>query len=221
MQREREQSAAALRAVTDERTRIARELHDVVAHRVTLMTVQAGAAKTVAGDDPQAAVRAMEAVEDAGRQALGELRHLLGVLRPEASGDGLAPQPGFADVPRLVEQFREAGLEVSLTMDAGETDLPARVDLSAYRIVQEALTNVVKHAGVGARARVRLSIQNGEVTIEVLDSGHGASSVPGLGHGIVGMRERALLLNGSLDVGQRPGSGFQVVAHLPVGDEPA
>ena len=133
----------------------------------------------------------------------------------------LRPSRGFADVPRLVEQFREAGLEASLTMDAGEADLPARVDLSAYRIVQEALTNVVKHAGVGARARVRLSIQNGEVTIEVLDSGHGASSVPGLGHGIVGMRERALLLNGSLDVGQRPGSGFQVVAHLPVGDEPA
>jgi len=192
-QRERDQAAAARRAVTEERTRIARELHDVVAHRVSLMTVQAGAAKTVAADDPEAALQAMEAVEDAGRQALVELRHLLGVLRPEAGVDGLGPQPGLADVPRLVDEFREAGMDVSLTMNGAQTDLPVSVDLSAYRIVQEALTNVLKHAGTGASAGVRLSSENQGFAIEVLDDGHGVTILHGSGHGIVGMRERALL----------------------------
>ncbi len=217
-QTEREQAAAARRAVAEERTRIARELHDVVAHRVTLMTVQAGAAKTVAGDDPEGALRAMEAVEQAGRQALGELRHLLGVLRPEAGADGLGPQPGIADVPRLVDQFEEAGVNVSLTIDDQHPDLPARVELSTYRIVQEALTNVLKHAGQGARAEVRLSTESHGVDIEVLDTGHGATILPGSGHGIVGMRERALLLGGTFDAGPRPGGGFQVAAHLPIED---
>ncbi len=218
-QLEREQAAEARRAVAEERTRIARELHDVVAHRVSLMTVQAGAAKTVAADDPEGALQAMEAVEQAGRQALDELRHLLGVLRPEADVDGLGPQPGLADVPQLVEQLGEAGLDVSLTMDDVQTDLPARVSLSAYRIVQEALTNVLKHAGPGARTEVKLGTDNHGLAIEVLDTGHGATILPGSGHGIVGMRERALLLGGSLDAGPRPGGGFQVVAHLPIGEE--
>ena len=218
-QLEREQADEACRAVAKERTRIARELHDVVAHRVSVMTVQAGAAKTVAADDPAGALQAMEAVEQAGRQALGELRHLLGVLRPEAEVDGLGPQPGIADVPRLVEHLGEAGLQVSLTIDDLPADLPARVDLSAYRIVQEALTNVIKHAGPGARTEVRLSTDNHGVAIEVLDNGYGATILPGSGHGIVGMRERALLLGGSLDAGPRPGGGFRVVAHLPIGDE--
>ena len=218
-QLEREQAAEARRAVSEERTRIARELHDVVAHRVSLMTVQAGAAKTVAAADPKGAVQAMEAVEQAGRQALDELRHLLGVLRPEAEVDGLGPQPGIAEVPRLVDQLREAGLHVSLTMDGLQTDLPARVDLSAYRIVQEALTNVLKHAGASARTEVRLSTDNHGVAIDVLDNGHGATILPGSGHGIAGMRERAQLLGGSLDAGPRPGGGFRVVAHLPIGEE--
>lgn len=220
-QLEREQAAEARRAVAEERTRIARELHDVVAHRVSLMTVQAGAAKTVASDDPEASLRAMEAVENAGRQALDELRHLMGVLRPAAEADELGPQPGLADVPRLVERLTEAGLEVSLTMDRVQTDdLPARVDLSTYRIVQEALTNVLKHAGPGACAEVRLGTDNDEVTIEVLDNGHGATILPGSGHGIAGMRERTQLLGGSLDAGPRPAGGFQVVAHLPTDKEP-
>ena len=218
-QLEREQAAEARRAVAEERTRIARELHDVVAHRVSLMTVQAGAAKTVAAADPEGAARAMEAVEQAGRQALGELRHLLGVLRPEADVDGLGPQPGIAEVPRLVDQLREAGLNVSLTMDGLQTDLPARVDLSTYRIVQEALTNVLKHAGPSARTEVRLSTDNHGVAIDVLDNGHGATILPGSGHGIAGMRERAQLLGGSLDAGPRPGGGGRVVAHLPIGEE--
>ena len=219
-QLEREQAAEARRAVAEERTRIARELHDVVAHRVSVMTVQAGAAKTVAANDPAGALRAMEAVEQAGRQALDELRHLLGVLRPRADVDELGPQPGLADVPRLVDQFREAGVDVSLTMDGAHAVLPARVDLSAYRIVQEALTNVLKHAGPGAHTEVRLNTDTRAVTIEVLDTGHGGTTLPGSGHGIVGMRERTQLLGGSLDAGPCPGGGFQVVAHLPVGEQP-
>jgi signal transduction histidine kinase len=216
-----EQAAEARRAIAEERTRIARELHDVVAHRVSLMTVQAGAAKTVAADDLESAMLAMEAVEDAGRQALSELRHLLDVLRPEAEVDGLGPQPGLADVPRLVGQFEQAGLEVSLTMHGARTDLPARVALSAYRIVQEALTNVLKHAGPTARTDVRLSTDDDRVVIEVLDDGRGATILPGSGQGIVGMRERAQLLGGSLDAGPRPDGGFRVVASLPIDEEPA
>jgi signal transduction histidine kinase len=220
-QLEREQAAEARRAVAEERTRIARELHDVVAHRVSLMTVQAGAAKTVAADDPESASQAMHAVEKAGRQALDELRHLLGVLRPEADAEALGPLPGLADVPRLVDQLGAAGLDVSLTIDDGQIDLPARVDLSAYRIVQEALTNALKHAGPGARTQVRLHTDSRGVDIEVLDDGRGGTILTGSGHGIIGMRERALLLGGRLDAGPRPGGGFQVVAHLPIRDEPA
>ncbi len=219
-QLERQQESEARRAVTEERTRIARELHDVVAHQVSLMTVQAGAAKTVAADDPEGAQRAMEAVEKAGRQALNELRHLMGVLRPDADVDGLGPQPGVTDVPRLVEHLGEAGLHVSLMMNGVQTDLPARVDLSTYRIVQEALTNVLKHAGPNAKTEVRLNTDHRGVAIEVLDNGHGVSILPGSGHGIAGMRERAQLLAGSFDVGPRPGGGFQVVAYLPIGEEP-
>jgi signal transduction histidine kinase len=225
----REQAAEARRIVTEERTRIARELHDVVAHRVSLMTVQAGAAKAVAAEDPAAALQAMGAVEEAGRQALDELRHLLGVLRPKTDLDGLGPQPGLADLPRLVEQIRGAGVDVSLTTDGVPAELPARVDLFAYRIVQEALTNVLKHAGPGAHTEVRLSTDRTGIVIEVLDDGHGAVVMAGSGveqgdargHGIVGMRERALLLGGTLDARPRPGGGFRVVAHLPTGGEPA
>jgi signal transduction histidine kinase len=177
----REQAAEARRIVTEERTRIARELHDVVAHRVSLMTVQAGAAKAVAAEDPEGALQAMGAVEEAGRQALDELRHLLGVLRPEADRDGLGPQPGLADLPRLVEQIRGAGVDVSLATDGVSAALPARVDLFAYRIVQEALTNVLRHAGPGARTEVRLGTDRGGIVIEVLDDAHGATVMPGSG----------------------------------------
>jgi signal transduction histidine kinase len=221
----REQAAEARRIVIEERTRIARELHDVVAHRVSLMTVQAGGAKAVAGEDPAAALQAMGAVEEAGRQALDELRHLLGVLRPESDKvDGLGPQPGLGDLPRLIEQIRRAGVDVALTVDGLPAGLPARLDLFASRIVQEALTNVLKHAGPGARTEVRLRTDRSGLVIEVLNDGGGAIaddvSAPG-GHGIIGMRERALLLGGRLDAGPRAGGGFQVIAHLPTGGEPA
>jgi signal transduction histidine kinase len=236
----REQAAEARRIVIEERTRIARELHDVVAHRVSLMTVQAGAAKAVAAEDPEGALRAMAAVEEAGRQALDELRHLLGVLRPETGLDGLGPQPGLADLPRLVEQTRGAGLDVSLATDGLSGELPARVDLFAYRIVQEALTNVLKHAGPGARTEVRLGSDRNGIVIEVVDDGRGTDkglesadgrqpvdsdrqrrSGRSAGHGIVGMRERARLLGGTLEARPRPDGGFRVVAHLPTGGEPA
>jgi signal transduction histidine kinase len=207
---------------------------------VSLMTVQAGAAKAVAAEDPEGALRAMGAVEEAGRQALDELRHLLGVLRPETDLDGLGPQPGLADLHRLVDQIRGAGLDVSLATDGVSAELPARVDLFAYRIVQEALTNVLKHAGPGAHTEVRLGTDRSGIVIEVLDDGQGSeppSAATGpfrpaespvgdrqlrrSGHGIVGMRERALLLGGTLDARPRPGGGFQVVAHLPTGGERA
>ncbi|MEU4684071.1 sensor histidine kinase [Streptomyces xinghaiensis] len=226
-----EQAAEARRIVTEERGHIARELHDVVAHRVSMMTVQAGAARMVAAHDPEEAREAMAAVEEAGRQALDELRHLLGVLRPEADRDRLGPQPRLDDLPRLVEQVREAGLDVSVVPAGGGAGaaLPARVELSAYRIVQEALTNVLKHSGPRTRAEVRLRRDGGDLTIDVVDDGRGAA-VPSVsagahggvaGHGIVGMRERALLLGGSLDAGPRPGGGFRLTARLPTGGEPA
>jgi signal transduction histidine kinase len=223
----REQAAEARRIVTEERTHIARELHDVVAHRVSMMTVQAGAARMVAVEDPQGALEAMAAVEEAGRQALDELRHLLGVLRPEPERNGLGPQAGLADLPRLVADVREAGLDVTVSNDVRDP-LPARVDLSAYRIVQEALTNVLKHSGPGTRTEVHLRCEADDITIEVLDDGRGAAvhSVAAAhedlpGHGIVGMRERAVLLGGRLDAQPRPGGGFRLTAHLPVKGEPA
>ncbi|NGO42139.1 sensor histidine kinase [Streptomyces ureilyticus] len=221
-----ERAAEARRIVAEERTHIARELHDVVAHRVSMMTVQAGAARMVAAEDPQGALEAMAAVEEAGRQALDELRHLLGVLRPDSERDGLGPQPGLADLPRLVAEVREAGLDVSVTNGIRDP-LPARVDLSAYRIVQEALTNVLKHSGPRTHTHVHLRDEGDGLTIEVLDDGHGAAvqTVPTAhkgppGHGIVGMRERAHLLGGSLDAQPRPGGGFRLTARLPVKGEP-
>jgi signal transduction histidine kinase len=166
-------------------------------------------------------------VEEAGRQALAELRHLLGVLRPETDRtDDLGPQPGLADLPRLVERIKQAGVNVTLSARPLPAGLPARMDLFAYRIVQEALTNVLKHAGPGVRAEVRLRTDRGAVVIEVLDDGRGVNGGPGLaqdglpGHGIIGMRERALLLGGGLTAGPRPEGGFRVAARLPIGGEP-
>ncbi|WP_091024532.1 sensor histidine kinase [Nocardioides szechwanensis] len=214
----REQAAQESRVLAEERTRIARELHDVVAHGVSLMTVQAGAAKTVARVDPEGAVQAMAAVEQAGRQALGELRHLLQVLRPDSADGELGPQPGLADVPRLVSQLGEAGLHVSLDADPAPPGLPGRVDLFAFRIVQEALTNALKHAGPGTSVAVGIRVDHRAMTIDVADDGPGSQVRAGSGHGLVGMRERTQLLGGSLQAGPRSGGGFQVLAVLPLGD---
>jgi signal transduction histidine kinase len=164
-------------------------------------------------------VQAMAAVEQTGREALTELRHLLAVLRPDSSPGELGPQPGLAGVERLVAQFREAGLDVSLEMDSLPANLPARVDLFGYRIVQEALTNVLKHAGPGTATEIQVRIGPREVTLEVSDDGRGATLLPGSGHGLVGMRERTQLLGGSLQADARPGGGFHVHAVLPIGEE--
>lgn len=218
-QLEREQLVEAERAVATERTRIARELHDIVAHQVSLMTVQAGAAKTIVDTDPGAAARAMNSVEVAGRQALDELRHLLGVLRPDRGNAELGPQPGSADLPRLIAEIERAGLDVSLSLDDGCRGLPARIELAIYRIVQEALTNVLKHAGPEARADVRIRADDRDVTVRIEDTGAGATRLPGSGHGIAGMRERAELLGGTLAAGPREGGGFCVIARLPASED--
>jgi signal transduction histidine kinase len=217
---ERERAAEAQRAVAEERTRIARELHDLVAHRVSMITVQAGAAQTVAATDPERAMRAMEAVEQAGREALDELRQVLGVLRAEGEREGLVPVHGVADIPDLVADMGRAGMDVSLSGDDVPDHLPARVDLASYRIVQEALTNVLKHAGPYPKAEVRISTDGGMLRIEVMDRGSGVSMLPGSGQGLVGMRERATLLGGTFEAGDRPGGGFRVVARLPLERSP-
>ena len=208
----------AQRAVADARAGIARELHDVVAHNVSVMTVQAGVARLLAADDLEKAQEAIGAVEEAGRRALDELRHLLGVLRPEGGSDDLSPQPGLEQVHQLVNQLEQTGMDVSVSADV-RSDLPVRVDLFAYRIVQEALTNVLKHAGVDATAQVRLEEVNGTLEIEVTDTGAGTTTLPGAGHGIMGMQERALSLGGVFAAGPRPEGGFRVFARLPIGDK--
>lgn len=216
---ERERAAEAQRAVAQERTRIARELHDLVAHKVSMITVQAGAAQTVAARDPERAVRAMEAIEEAGREALGELRQVLGVLRTEGQQE-LSPMHGLVDIPRLVSDMRQAGVDVSLSSDGAPHVVSTRVELAAYRIVQEALTNVLKHGGPNPEAEVRLTSDDGMLTIEVTDRGSGVSSLPGSGQGLVGMRERATLLGGTFESGPRPGGGFRISVRLPVEGSP-
>jgi signal transduction histidine kinase len=223
---EAEQQARARQAVADERARIARELHDVVAHRVSMMTVQAGAAKTVARDDIDAAVEAMDDVEHAGRQALGELRHLLGVLRPDtADPDDLGPRPGLADVATLTDELAHTGADVTLTVDGLDgdllDDLPAAVDLSAYRIVQESLTNVVKHAGPDPTVDVTITRHDERLAIDITNTtGSASPRLPMSGFGIAGMRERATLLGGSLTAGPQLPDTFRVHADLPVDREP-
>ena len=214
--RERRASEAQ-RAIADARAAIARELHDVVAHNVSVMTVQAGVARLVVADDPERAQEAIGAVEEAGRNALDELRHLLGVLRPEAA-DGLEPQPALHQLENLVEQLRATGMTISMTSSVS-SDLPVRVDLFAFRIVQEALTNVLKHAGAEATAMVRVEETDGRLEIEVGDTGTGKTTLPGAGRGIVGMEERAAALGGTLEAGPIPCGGFRVAAILPIGDE--
>jgi signal transduction histidine kinase len=214
---EQNQEERARAAVADERARIARELHDVIAHSVSVMTVQAGAARLLLSGDPQRAVPPLLAVEETGRQALAEMRRLLGILRADADEPVLAPQPGLADVPRLAAAVREAGLPVELAVQGTHRPLPAGVELAAYRILQEALTNAIKHAGA-ARAQVTVRYAAEAVLLEVRDDGQ-AAYVDGQGHGLIGMRERAALYGGELAAGPLPTGGFAVRARLPI--EPA
>jgi signal transduction histidine kinase len=215
---ERAREELARRAVTEERLRIARELHDVVAHSMSIIAVQSGVGVHVLDSRPEEARKALVAVEATSRQALVEMRRLLGVLRQEAEPRGsLAPAPGLAEVEALAVEVARAGVRVEVRIEGTPTQLPAGLDLSAYRIVQEALTNVVRHAGP-ATARVAVRYAPGQVAVEVVDDGRGANDQGGGGHGIAGMRERAALYGGTLEAGPLPGGGFRVAASLPVED---
>jgi signal transduction histidine kinase len=200
-------------AVAGERARIARELHDVVAHSVSVMTVQAGAARLLLEEDPGRAREPLVSVEETGREALAEMRRLLGILRADEQPAALAPQPGVADISALVEQLRAAGLPVDLVIGGDPRALPPGIDLAAYRVVQEALTNALKHAGA-ARAEVSIRYRPAALEVSVVNDGHLATNGGG-GHGLLGMRERVTLYGGELQAGPRPGGGYAVRATLP------
>jgi signal transduction histidine kinase len=218
---ERARAELARRAVTEERLRLARELHDVVAHCISMIAVQSGVGAHVADTQPEEAAKALAAIEATSRAALTELRRLLGVLRQDSEPQGdLAPVPGLADLDGLLAEVAKAGLAVKLRVNGTRPPLPAGVDLSAYRIVQEALTNVVKHAGP-ARAQVVVGYRDQDVTVEVTDDGRGVvTSVSdgraGTGHGLIGMRERVQAFGGDFQAGPCPGGGFRVAARLPL-----
>jgi signal transduction histidine kinase len=238
-----EQELRSRWAVAEERARIARELHDVVAHSVSVMVVQAGAARRTLATSPAQATTALGQIESTGRQALVEMRRLLGLLRDGDHEDAaLTPQPGLAHLESLAEAAREAGLPVEVEVEGEPRPLPAGIDLSAYRIVQEALTNSLKHAGP-ARARVRVCYGREALEVQVSDDGAGhsapardgaglamvrlrpggllevtspAAPAGGGGNGLIGMRERVAMFGGSLEAGPRPGGGYRVAAHLPL-----
>ena len=233
------QQEAAEAAVRTERARIARELHDVVAHEITVMTLQAEGARRAAGDKDPRVTQALQTIGDSGRKGLAEMHRMIGVLRDTSEGDAarteprvgtayaparvdfLTPMPSLAALPALVKQVGDAGLPVELRV-RGNSHVPAGVELSAYRIVQEALTNALKHAGPGAHAKVDIDRARTAVTITVEDDGRGVISDAtkgGSGHGLAGMRERVATLGGSIELGPRPGGGYRVRAVLPSQDD--
>ena len=211
---ERERDLAAREAVVEERARIARELHDAIAHNVSMMVVQAGAERRTLDEGSQTR-EVLETVEHIGRSALTEMRRLVGMLRSDGD-DPLAPQPGLRDLPTLVTQVREAGLPVELHVDGDPRELPVGLELSAYRIVQEALTNALKHAGGDAHATVRVAYGADSLELEIADDGAGAPVTVGGGHGLVGMRERVALYGGRFEAARRNGGGFAVRVLLPI-----
>jgi signal transduction histidine kinase len=197
-----------------ERARIARELHDVIAHSVSVIVVQAGAAEPLVDESPEQAREALRSIRSTAGDALAEMRRLLGILRAADDELTLTPQPSIAQLEPLLGQARAAGLDVGFRVSGRPRPLAPGVDLAAYRIVQEALTNTRKH-GNATRAEVALRYRADELEVEVVDDGVGASPVANGGHGVVGMRERAALYGGTIDVGARPGGGFGVRAVLP------
>jgi signal transduction histidine kinase len=215
---ERERDAQARIAAVAERARIARELHDVIAHNVSVMVVQADGASYALASDPVRAREALAAISATGRQALAEMRRLLGVLRREEGGavEARAPQPGIGELGELLDQARTAGLPVSFTVEGVPQPLPGGTALAAYRIVQESLTNTRKHAGPVASASVVLRYSPDALVLTISDDGRGAAAPDGTGHGLTGMRERVALDGGSVAAGPRPGGGFEVVATLPL-----
>ncbi|MEV8426804.1 sensor histidine kinase [Streptomyces niveus] len=228
---EREQAEALRRAVEHERGRIARELHDVVTHNVSVMVIQAGAARKVMATDPDDAREALLAVEAGGRAAMSELRHVMGLLTMDADGaddtDGasggsarppdLSPLPGLDQLAALAGRVRDTGVPVALTVTGQPRPLPAGVELTAYRVVQEALTNMVKHA-VGASAAVTVTYGAGHLRVDVTNTGGtpGPAASTGNGHGLIGLRERLAVYGGTLRTGPRPLGGYRVQALIPV-----
>ncbi|WP_433338470.1 sensor histidine kinase [Spirillospora sp. CA-294931] len=222
---ERARGTDARAARVEERSRIARELHDVVAHHVSVMTVQAGAARRVLDRDPGSAREAMTTIEEVGRTALSEMRRIVGVLRTERdtepAGRQLAPQPGLGDLGELLDHVRETGLAVQLWVEGEARTLSPGVDVAAFRLIQEALTNTLKHAGSQARAWVRLYYTDADLTVEIEDDGRGTATImadngDNPGHGLVGMYERVALYGGELRIGPRVGGGFGVRARFPL-----
>jgi signal transduction histidine kinase len=222
---EQEREAQAKVAVAAERARIARELHDVVAHNVSVMVVQADGAAYVMDQAPDQAKKALETISGTGRQALAEMRRLLGVLRTgePAEGGEYVPQPDVEQIDDLISQCRESGLAVDFKVEGTPRPLPSGVELTAYRIVQEALTNTRKHGGPNAGASVRIVYFDDGLGLLVEDDGKGAphelyedGGADGRGHGLIGMRERVGMVGGTLDAGPRPGGGFRISALLPL-----
>ncbi|MEU7941405.1 sensor histidine kinase [Microbispora bryophytorum] len=214
---QRRRAEDAERAVQAERTRIARELHDVIAHSLSVMVVQTGVVRRRLRHDRPGDSELLDEVEQAGRGAIGELRRLLGILRADGEALSLAPQPGLDGLPPLLDQMRETGLMVEMTVEGVPSPLPPGIDLAAYRIVQEALTNTLRHAGQGARAEVAIRWNGTAVELEVHDDGNGAAPLGlGTGHGLIGMRERAALYDGVLEAGPYESGGFRVCAVLPL-----
>jgi signal transduction histidine kinase len=216
---EAEEGERAARAVVDERLRIARELHDVIGHSISLIAIQSEAAARSARSNPDAVPAFLNAISAASRQALAEMRGVLEVLRPDATllpaAGELGPQPGLEQVGDLVASLRAGGLETRLEVEP--LRLPPGIGLTVYRIVQESLTNVLKHAGAGAKADVTIISSGGTVLVAVHDNGAGPSGrVLSTAHGIVGMRERAAAYGGTLRTGARPGGGFEVEASIPL-----
>jgi signal transduction histidine kinase len=214
---DREERARA--AVAQERTRIARELHDIVAHGISVMVVQARGGRRMLTVDPDEAREAFDAIESTGRQALDELRRLLGMLRRLDEQPTLTPQPSLDRLGELIDQVQEAGLPVRVAVEGQAIELPPGVDLSAYRIVQEALTNTLKHAGP-ATAQVVVRYHPADLELEISDDGHRAASADGAGQGLIGMRERVALYGGELHSGHRSEGGYLVRARLPLPSGP-
>jgi signal transduction histidine kinase len=202
-------------AVSDERARIARELHDVVGHGLSVMTVQAGAVRRLLRPEQERERESLRAIEEAGREALAEMRRMVGILRPDGDAVGRAPQPGLQQVPALVERIRSAGLPVELNVEGVGRHIPAGLDLTAYRLVQEGLTNALKHSRA-RRAEVVIRYANAHIEITVTDDGRANGGPNKTGRGLAGMRERVSIFGGELEAGHQAAGGYRLHAKLPV-----
>ena len=217
--REREENAR--RAVVDERVRIARELHDVLAHHVSVMGIQAGAARQVLKQYPEKALNSLSLIEASSRHAVAELYRLLGLLRDEKQVEKFAPQPSLQQLAKLVADMQNAGLQVEVKIEGEKREIPEMVGLSAFRIIEEALTNTLKHAGA-TKATININYNNSMLILDITDNGHGIvtdSKISYGGKGLIGMRERVNLVNGEFGAGNGPNGGFRVKVKLPLGEQ--